>query len=72
VKVPRHIDTPYITNPMGRMLEPLLPPQRKYYSLSRLCGRSQSEKSFACTNGWVFIAKGETDPCGCSTSLMTV
>jgi len=59
VKVPRHIDTPYITNPMGRALESIITPQRKYYRLSRKCGRSQGEKSFVCTNEGVFIAKGE-------------
>jgi len=72
VKVPRHIVTPYITNPVGRELEPLITPQRKYYSLSRLCGRSWGEKSLACTNEKVFIAKGETDPCGCSTTFMII
>jgi len=43
-RVPRHVDTPYITNPMNGVLEPLLAPQRKYYRLSRLCGRSQGKK----------------------------
>lgn len=54
------------------MLEPLLTPQIKDYRLSWLCGRSWSEKSFACTNEGVFIAQGETDPCGYSTTHMTI
>jgi len=57
---------------MGGMLEPLLTPQIIYYRLSRLCGRSQGENSFACTNQLLFLAKGETNPFGFSTSLMTV
>lgn len=31
----------YVTNPDSGVLEPLLAPQRKYYILLRLCGRSQ-------------------------------
>jgi len=70
--VPRHIVTPYITDPEYEALEPLLTPQRKDYRLSWLRGMSRGEESFACTNEGVFIAKGETDPCGYSTTLMTV
>ena len=62
----------YVTNPNNGALEPLLAPQIKYYRLSRLCGRSQGEKSFSCTNEGVFIAKGETRFFDCSTSLMTI
>ena len=40
----------YITNPDSGALDPLLAPHRKDYRLSRLCGRSQGEKHFACTN----------------------
>jgi len=35
-------------------------------------GGSNVKTSLACTNEGVFIAKGETDPCGCSTTFMTV
>jgi len=57
---------------VGEAFEPLLNPQIKDYKLSSLCGRSQAEKSFACTNEGVFIGKGETNPCGCLTSLFTI
>jgi len=72
VKGPRHIITPYNTNSVWEALEPLLTPQRKDYRVSWLCGRSWGEKSFAYTNEGVFIAKGGTDPRGCSTTLMTI
>ena len=35
-------------------------------------GGDEVKKSFACTNEGVFIAKGETNPCGCLTTLITV
>ena len=35
-------------------------------------GGSEVKKSFACTNEGVFIAKGETNPCGYLTTLMTI
>lgn len=70
MNIQRHVVTPYITNLVGRALEPLLTCERKYYRLSRLCGMSWGEKSFPCTNEGVFEANGETSPCGCSTTLM--
>jgi len=71
-KVPRHIPTTYITNPMWGVLEKLLTHQRKYYRVSWLCGRSWGENSFACTNEGVFMVKGETNPCVCLNTIIIV
>jgi len=45
---------------MSKVLEPLLTPQIKDYKLSRLCGRSQGEKSFACTDDGAFMTHDMT------------
>jgi len=57
---------------MVEALKPLLTPQRKFYRLSRLCGRSRGKTSFTCTDEGVFIAKGDSDPCDYLTTLMTI
>ena len=35
-------------------------------------GGAKVKNSFTCTNEGVFVAKGETNPCGYSTTLLTV
>jgi len=52
-------------------LEPLLTPQIKDKNSLGYVGGVEVKKYFSCTNEGVFIAKDETDPCGCSTTLMT-
>lgn len=38
----------------------------------RYVGGAKVKNSFTCTNEGVFILKGEIDPCGCSTTPMTI